>query len=466
MKNTKLFAVLNALPARELGYLKLFVADPLFNSRPDLRIALDFLADHGNYPFAKKALFAKVYPGLDFKEKEMNLLSSRLLKLVEDYIALWDMLDDPVSKKIHLAKAYRKLRLEQHFKTAVRDAQSVLGKHPLQNAFALRQRFDLEDEYYDYIASPNRIERTNLQAASDTFDAYFLATKLKQACLHLSRHTINQEQYNIGFLEESLHYLEARPHLLELPAVAVYFYCYKAITTADESYFARLRQSIANHQQSFRPGEIRDIYFLAINYCIRRLNGGEQPFILEALALYKDSLEQGFLLEGGAIPESTFSNIVSLALKLGEFDWTKRFIHGNSQYLKDAFRNSILHFSLAKLFFEQGMYKESMKEAVLVDTKAPFLMLGTKTLQLKIYYELGAFDALDSLLESLRLYIQRSKNLGYRKKNYEYLLTFTRKLIELVPGRTAERESLLQAIQQTEPFTEKEWFVRQIESLK
>jgi len=101
------------------------------------------------------------------------------------------------------------------------------------------------------------------------------------------------------------------PECLKIPTIAIYYYCYQAISSDEsEAYFLKLRETITLNQQIFPPSEMRDIYTLTINYAIRRLNTGSLIFIREALELYQLSLEQGYLLEDGVLLESTFSNIV------------------------------------------------------------------------------------------------------------------------------------------------------------
>ncbi|MEO1260050.1 MAG: hypothetical protein AAFZ15_14750 [Bacteroidota bacterium] len=466
MISSKLFHLLKALSPKETTHLRHFLQNPMFNKRTDVVLALDFLTDQNNRPFGKEALFQYVYTSKKYAEKDLHLLSSRLFKLAEDFLALRNMMGEPILKKIHLAKAYRKLKQEKNFQVAVRDANQLLDKQPLRNAATLRQQIDLEDEYYDYIASPKRQVRTNLQTWSDTFDAYVLASKLKQACLHLSRNTINQEVYQIGLLEEVLHYIKEHPGTLKLPAVAVHYYCYMAITNLEnEAYFTQLRQAIREYYHCFYPGEIRDIYLLAINFCIRRLNTGQQErYAKEAFELYRSSLEQGFLLEDGIIPESTFSNIVSLALWMGEYRWTENFIESFRQNLKTEIRATIVHFNLAKLRYQQKRPSESLRHLATIQTKAPFLMLGAKTMQLKIYYELDETNALDSLMENMRIYLQRRKDLGYRKQNYENLLYLCRKLIDLPAYDKALAIKLKEEIEGAEILTEKEWLLKQLDA--
>ena len=464
MKSSKIFLLLKSLSSKEKAQLKHFLENPMFNKRADVVAALAFLTNENNRPFQKKKLFKAAYPDKAFSEKNLHLLSSRLFKLVEDFLAHRDMMSDPVLKKIHLAKAYRKLKQQKNFQVATRDAKQLLEKQPLKNAATLRQLIEIEDEYYDYIASPKRQERTNLQEWSDTFDAYVLASKLKQACLHLSRNTINQEEYRIGLLDEVLQYIQEHPQTLELPAVAVHYYCYVAITDVEnEDHFTQLRQSIKEYYHCFFPGEIRDIYLLAINFCIRRLNVGENRYVREALELYKSSLDQGFLLEDGIIPESTFSNMVSLALRLREYSWTENFIEQYDKNLKKESKESIVHFNLAKLRHQQNRLSDSLHHLTTINTKAPFMMVGVKTMQMKIYYELGELNALDSLMDNMRIYIQRRKDLGYWKQNYENTLFFLRKLIELPAYEKQLAIKLKEEIQGAEILAEKDWLLKQLD---
>ena len=114
------------------------------------------------------------------------------------------------------------------------------------------------------------------------------------------------------------------------------------------------------------------------------------------------------------------------------------------------------------MHYEQGQLKESLQELIQVESKASFLLLGARILQLKIYYKLEEFTPLESLLESLRVYLQRSKDLGYRKQHYHNILIFTRQLLQLPAMTKSEKAELRQRIESAEIFSEKDWFLEQI----
>ncbi|MCB0565609.1 MAG: hypothetical protein KDD01_14655, partial [Phaeodactylibacter sp.] len=163
------------------------------------------------------------------------------------------------------------------------------------------------------------------------------------------------------------------------------------------------------------------------------------------------------------IPESTFGNIVSLGLKLHRFDWVAEFIGERSSFLRPEFQETLPSFALAKLAYEQGQLARALQLAVTVEARQPFLYFGAKTLQLKVFYELGEWDALNSLLESLRVYLQRHPDLGYHREHYLLLLQFARRLLQLSPVDRQARAALREEINDAKAFREREWFLRQLE---
>ena len=458
----KIFTLLRTFSTKEIKQFQQFIASPLYNKRLDVQRLLEFW-EKSQRKFSKEKAYEYAFEGEKFNAQNWHLLTSRLFKLGEQFIAVNEMLQDATASKIFLMKGYRKKKIESLFNLTIKETQKQQDKQALRNTDWLQNRFYLENEFYDYIASHNRKNRTNLQEVNDTLDKYFFANKLKTACLSIARKTINQEQYEISMLQDVLEKVERSESMLEEPSVGVYYYCYKAITDSEgEQWFTQLRQAMAKHQFCFPPSERRDILLLAINYCILRLNTGSLIFVREALELYRLSLSEGSLLEDGILSESTFNNIVTLAAKLKEFEWANQFVDQNRKYLKPVFQIPLYFYSLGKLHYEQGRYDESLRSLAQVDTKTSFLLLGAKTLQLKIFYEQNEIDALESLLESLRIYLQRNKDLGYRKPNYENLIYFVRRLLSKSSFSKKEKEVFREEVNAAEVFTEKEWVLQQI----
>ncbi len=188
------------------------------------------------------------------------------------------------------------------------------------------------------------------------------------------------------------------------------------------------------------------------------MNESKVGFEPIAFIIYQDCLGKGYLLEDGYFPESTFSNMVALGIKRKAFDWTSDFIHTQKVFLKKEIRTSLVSFNQAQLYYAQGQLLEATNSLVLVSTKSPFLYLGAKSLLLKVLYEAQEWDTLDSSLDSLRVYLQRRKDLGYRREHYKLLHYFFKQLIQLKPTDREAREKLKQEIILADAFRMKEWF--------
>jgi len=149
-------------------------------------------------------------------------------------------------------------------------------------------------------------------------------------------------------------------------------------------------------------------------------------------------------------------------LRLGEFDWTSHFIEHYQKFLEKKHKDNIVDYSLAKLHFERGSYDEAMRLLIYADFNDILLQLNAKTMLIKIYFEKEEEDALESLLDSMRTYIQRKQVMGYHKANYLNIIKFTKKILNLHPYQKEQIQKLRQEIENISPLTEKEWLLAQL----
>ena len=162
----------------------------------------------------------------------------------------------------------------------------------------------------------------------------------------------------------------------------------------------------------------------------------------------------------------TFLNVVAIGLKLNEFEWIESFINERQSFLEEKYRESVSHYCRARLHFESKDYTSAMRLLNQVEYDDHILMyLSAKIILSKIYYEESEFDALDSLLESIRIYLQRKKVMGYHKSNYKNIIRYAKKLIRTNPYNTSQKQKLKKEIEEANPLTEKEWLLEQVAKL-
>jgi hypothetical protein len=463
MAKPSAFRILSVLDTRELNKLLVYLQSKFFSTAKELAPALKAWRALRGKPLDKEAIFKKAKPQRKFNKRDWYLLVSRLQTATESFLSLRYLEEDQAQQQLFLLRALRRLQLPVFFERTFRQAQKNAAKDQKSDAQHLLWEYQLELEYYDYIASPKRGERTNLQAATDKLDHFFMAEKLRHACLAHSRWLANQEEYHIRYLDVVLADLEERPALFQVPAIVMYASCYQAIAEGgEEEDFRRLRRVLTHVQEAFPPAEIRDVYLLAINYCIRAMHEGRTELIAETQSLYQESLAGGYLLEDGELPGSTFTNIVALGLKLENYVGIKTFIDTYASELPGPEREPVTYFNLARLFHAQEQYKASLRAILKVDTKDPYLYLGAKSLQVRVFIELEEVEALGRLLEEVRVYLQVRDDLGYRGENYQQFLQFCQRLRQLYVGDLVAREQLVADIEAAPNFAEKEWLLGKV----
>ena len=93
------------------------------------------------------------------------------------------------------------------------------------------------------------------------------------------------------------------------------------------------------------------------------------------------------------------------------------------------------------------------------------MTLNARTMLLKMYYELDETNALDSLIGSMKTYLQRKKVMGYHKDNYKNIIQYTKKMLKMAHYDKEQIQKLKTEIEATNPLTERKWLLAQLDKL-
>lgn len=470
MKKSRLVSILRAFSKKEMKELKKWLLSPVHNQREDVVIFLDYLTkarhlEEDKY-LEKEKVFHKVYTNEVYDDAKMRQVMHFLLKAVEEFLIYQDIIEDEVRAKSSLINIYWKRRLDKACEKAIKTVEQLQEKQKFRNGHFFRNEYLIQQERYNYLSGFKRIE-LNLQEMSDALDATYIADKLRQSALMLAHQNVYTADYEIGLLNEVLQYVEQR-ELLRIPPIAIYYYIYKTNNEKKvPEHFFNLKREIIENGRFFPKSEIRDIYLLTINYCINRMNAGFKNFLREAFELYKEGFDQKILITDNLISRWTFLNVVINGTLLKEFDWVENFVQNFEIYLEERYRENTVHYSLAKLYFEKGDYNASMRLLIQYEYDEILMNLNAKIMLLKMYYEQEEYDALESLIESMRAYIQRKKVMGYHRENFTNFLKMTKNLIKVNPYSKTEKEKLKTEIENVNPIivTERKWLLEQLDAL-
>ena len=472
MKNSHLFKTLSTFHRSECRALVKWINSPAHNTRQDvidlINLLLEGIQSNNEMGYEKDELYKAIFPNEDYDDAKFRQTIHFSQKIVQQFLIYNELENDPVNTGIILSRVYRKRNLNRSFTKQINSITKKHDQQALRNIQYLQNDYSIQQLLYSHLSrqTGKKLSNVNLQEASDSLDKLFIAEKLKQSTLAMAHQTVYSTAYEIGLLHEIIKYIDNNPTLLENPAIAVYYYTYMAAKDKDnEHYFKCLKEEMFNNAHRFLKDEIRDLYLIAINYCIGKLNSGKTEYWNEAFELYREGFDQKILQEANENFMFTFQNAINIALRLKKFQWTQEFIEHSQEFLDPNQRFSIVHSNLARVYFEMGAFEKAQDHVNMTEKEFFVLNLNNRVFQAKLFYMRREFQLLESYLESMRIYLSRQKMIGYHKTNYRNIINLIRKLLKVNPYIQQDVQKLRQEILDVKPLNERPWLLEQVDNL-
>jgi hypothetical protein len=465
MQKSRLIALFSALEKAEQRELGKFVRSPVFNQRKDVSDLYDYL--HKCAPFkddqviGRERVFAAIFPGEAFDAAKFDYTMSFLYAVIKEYLVYKEREADPIGKGVMLARSLRRRNLDSLFEKEVNIIEKNLENQPLRDAEYQFAQHRLHLEKHLFAKQESRASMASFKEFSHSLTHFFLAKKLWEAFTLVTHQAVAK----VDFIEEPL--MDAVIALVEkhgyqsVPIININYHCYKALTEVDSlPWFESLRLLIREQHGSLPSVDVKDLYLVAINYCIKRFNNGERPFLDEAFRLYKEGLETGAFLENNLLSRFTYNNIVMAGLLLKEFDWVEKFLFNFKDYIEQKHRESTFNYNLAIFYYQKPDYERAMELLQKAEFDDLSHNLSARRMLLRIYFEKDERDALSSLITSFKNFIYRHRELGTVPRNgYLNLLKFVSRLLSFDHYDKAAVAQLRKEITATEQLVEKAWLL-------
>lgn len=470
MKKSLLIELLFSLSNKEWKELDLWVQSPCFNTKPEVTDLFKYLrtslSKQTDFPSKLQTFEAIFGPAIPFDDHKLRVVMSFLHKLIEQYLIYKEAEKDQLGRAIKLAGIYQQRQLERHYNRMYKKNKRELEQSLHRSATYHQNVYQLELTAYHQVSSQQRTGALNLQQIHNHLDLAYISNKLRLACLAISHQTVYKTSYQFGLLEALLSYIQQKD-LTQLPSVGVYYYAFLALNRPNQTQdFQHFQQILLEEVNQFEASEARDLFLIAINFCTKRHNAGDSSFLRTALHLHEKGLEQGHLLVDGVLSRFTYRNAVTLGLILKEYKWVDQFIHTYQYKLKPSYRESMFSLCKARLEYSRKNYDEALTLLRKSNFKDLLTNLSAKTVQLKIYFELGEYNLLDSHLEAMRTYLRRKQVMGYHKEIYQNTTRLVQKLLEINPYEKEGLDLLQNEIEGTKAIAERSWLLRQVEEMK
>lgn len=475
MKERKIIQALQHLTVYELNSFGKFLRSPYFNQQDSVVAFFDLIEKSIRQKnvegIENQSLWRTAMGDLPYNNQKFLKLSSDLTRLLEDFLAQKEF-DQQHSLKIQLTiEGARKRSLDNLYNGIISEIDR-LGKKEInqsseyyryqieKNLFSLKTENEKKSEKFEITSE------LNISNISNHLDIFYVAEKLRHYCTLLSWKKMYQLDISMAHMDQ-IRQLVNQISFQEIPTIQIYNTIRLTYEEEDNvEHYYTLKNLITKHIHQFPQEEQKEIYATAISYCINKVNKNVSEFQKENFEVYKEALKTDVLFLQNQMSPTTYRNIVHIALRVNEYSWTENFIHDYAPYVDEKYRNNAVEFSLARLEFYRGNFDKVLRHLHRVSYDDVWYNLNVKSIMILAYYELDEYDALESLLQSFRMYIKREKSLSTDRKNhYLNLIRFTATLMKL-SGRDQEKlKKLKEEVSAAKGVVSKPWLMEKIDEL-
>jgi len=480
MQSTKLVLILKTLHSDELSRLEKFIRSPYFTDikqRMKVQELFNLLQKeypHFNRPgFDKEFLFEKLYQGESFSASKLDKLMSRLLRLIKKFIVTEQIYRDEAGQQLILSRYYREHQLIRPFQQNAQLLKKKQSGIDAKDKNFYLNRFLLEREIADFESLFNvRKENLNLPETLESLDAFYLVAKLEYTC-----HLLSQQSSAIPLpIKDSLlnddHFtllLKHRTQNVE-PLILAYYQAYLILSAEDGlQAYTSLRKTLATHVNEIPFEQMKALQVICRNFCAQQYNQGDRSYLDELFKLYKEHLENGYLYYNEGLRPSTIKNIMTLGLKLQQFDWVYTFLESHKKRIVGTtHQEDIYQFNLALYYFALKKYDKTLDH--LADKyEDTYYKIAARRLELKVYYEQKSV-LLSSKIEAFKVYLFRiSKKMltNLHRRGNNNFIDMLKQIQNPKTLKNASRiQKLIDRIGSKEAMMEKEWLLEKLEELR
>jgi hypothetical protein len=482
MLSPKLLSFLSAFSSRDRSQFDRFLQSPYFNESKTLLALFQHLnnriPDEGMHVLQqdkqldKRVVWKKLYGKAPYKDGTLRRICSELLQLAYQFTYINNCISAEKEEIIAVLNTVAEPHQEKHFRGLSRKFNALQQKEN-------RPEEDQYRQFYDYhLACHKQLEAraekqtdfSHLEKADYYLNCSYYLHKLRHYCDALGYGLFSAQKPDIRIPRSLFREIEQGGYADKEPWLRAYLLVARLFEAEDgEDLFYPLKSAFFDHIVGQVPEPDANALCIHLsNYCIiKKINAGEAHFFHELFDVYRKAIEAGLLMKNGILSYQDYKNIITVGLHIKELDWVEFFIQNYTERLPEEHRQNAHTYNLAKVYFHQEKYDEVIAQLREVEYESIVYTLGSKLLLLLTYFEMGEFLALDSLLDSFRIYLRRNREIARDvKEQYVNVIRFTRRLSRVSPGDDRALQKIEQQIRACEALASRQWLQEKIAEMR
>ena len=463
MKNNILIDSVKKMSSDDLKSFQLFVKSPFFNSNQKAISLIDYIVKNienfQDEKLEKEAIYFTVFDKKKFDNQQLKNLMSHLLKLLVHFFSISQFQKNKSLEKLFAAKGSMELDCQKLFQKLLKKVEKDFDETDDATIETI-QLSELKMKFQSQFRNRSKaLDEINFQL--EQLDAYFKENKLRLECEKLSMlKMLRIEPKSLSSISQK-----------KLPRQQVWKALWDLLNEKDsKELFENYVFQLKTFQQYFDEEALRNLFTAALNFCTQQINSGNQSYLIEYFKLHKELIVNGLIFEKGQISQWAFQNVVTAACRVGELDWGFEFIHSNKNKLREEHKINAFSYALAIWYFHAQKFDEAIQLLNEVKFTDVYYAYNSRLLLARLYFERKDWWALDSFLNSFRLYLLREKKLTVvRKKacaNFIRLVNKMKKIHEAPKRESSKILAIKKKIKETSNLILKNWLLQKIEELE
>ena len=490
MKDTKIIEFFKKLSKEELKEFEKFTASPYFSRGRDLlpmlKILKQFYPEFENEKLSDEFVFRKLFPEKKFgDEKSYSLLktyTSELYKLGKEFLTHLEFNNDNNRKNYYLLNQLRKKKLYKEFEKEYKNSieiqegaetgapEDFLDKYFLNLAFV---EFSVDNGRYK-----DAFNSIFLMADYLAFAALirgFRLTEIKIVAKNLAgmKPGFIPSEFMIESLDEEKFIEGIKKHDTKYyPLIEISYIIHKMTKEPDKrEFYFDLKKSFFEHLNLLGQSEKYMLFGILGSYCIGKIEENDRSeFRKELFGIYSSCIELGVYKwrKEDDFQMGLFRNIVVTASSDGETEWLENFIQKYSGELNVNYRENMINYSLANLYFAKGEFEKALDYLGRVKYDMSLFKTDLKNIYFRIYYELNYTEQCFSVLDSMKHYAATSKDLTeFFKKRINNFVRYATELLKNKSNFNNKNiDMLYHKVENEKHIDSRSWLLSKIKNLK
>lgn len=470
MINSKLFQIIQSFTPEDKVEFSLFLKSP-FHVRGGADEMLRYFScltdsSHNINSLDKETIHALVFPDKPFSDARFERATTRLYKLVEQFLTIQQcqLEENEPKRMLDLAEVFRKKNLDSLYEKQILKLKKFAGENNKESVKNYLHKYQIAKEEHIKLCLANT-GKTDL-GISGVLESLHLFYNLELMEM-LNMFSLQQKLGNPP-LTEVLEYTMAKPYVSDymiqkspLIYIRTKIQDYFFQSEANQEMFEHLDSLIKKYEDQIDQDEVADLYGFLRSYCSFLISVKNLDLYAPFHEIQKYSLKKGYYHYMHKINSYNLLNVTRVALNVNKIEWAKEFIDSQRHKIWGEGESEELYkLNKALCLFDEKKYEEALQHIMYNYGFISYFMVARR-LELRIYYEIKS-DLLPYKIDAFRKYIERGSNKKVSEMDRVSNVNFINVLLQLsqsLPNSAKRSAQIIQRINQKKLLAERRWLL-------